>query len=123
MSDKPRPHLNKEQVYKLNVRHGYFQYGDAQGNVSCEFANDAVAAYMQMCAEASQVAARTGLAPLDMEEHRDALVEQVKELREALTLMIRTHDEPAESLIQESRERRWLDAARAALQATERKTT
>lgn len=37
------------------------------------------------------------------------------ELVEALTLMVRTHDEPAETLLQEVREQQWLDKARAAL--------
>jgi len=38
-------------------------------------------------------------------------------LAQALELMIRTHDEPAESLLQEMKEQQWLAQARAALEA------
>lgn len=38
-----------------------------------------------------------------------------QELLEALLLMVRTHDEPAESLLQEMKEQAWLSQARAAI--------
>jgi len=38
-------------------------------------------------------------------------------LAKAMELMIRTHDEPAESLLQEMKEQQWLAQARAALEA------
>lgn len=44
-------------------------------------------------------------------------LELVGPVVEALILMIRTHDEPAESLLQEMREQQWLAKARAALRA------
>ncbi|QIL72282.1 hypothetical protein G7048_19140 [Diaphorobacter sp. HDW4B] len=84
MSDKPTTYLNKWQVYKLNEQHGYFQHADAQGDVSRAFANDAIDAYLQMCAEASEVTTRTGLTLLELEEHRDELDRENKQLREAL---------------------------------------
>ena len=37
------------------------------------------------------------------------------ELLAALILMVRTHDEPAESLLQEVKEQQWLEKARAAI--------
>lgn len=49
---------------------------------------------------------------------RDAnarLISAAPELLEALILMVRTHDEPAESLLQEMREQKWLEQARAAI--------
>ena len=122
---EPTKYLNKEQVYKLNEQHGYFQYSDAQGDVSRAFANDAVAAYMQMCAEASQVAARTGLTPLELEESRDALQEQIKELREALQGLDEAYCRAGSPLSRDERteDRKRLIAARSALANTERKTT
>lgn len=39
----------------------------------------------------------------------------IAELAGALTLMLRTHDEPPESLLQEAREQQWIEKARAAL--------
>jgi len=36
-------YLSPEQVQALNEKHGWFQYGDAQSDVSNAFANDAVA--------------------------------------------------------------------------------
>jgi|GEM_PF-3627273 len=38
-------HLTKVQVFNLNERYGWFQYGDAQGGVSMAFAQDAIEAY------------------------------------------------------------------------------
>lgn len=43
------------------------------------------------------------------------LIAAAPELLEALILMVRTHDEPAESLLQEMKEQVWLDLARAAI--------
>ncbi len=62
----------------------------------------------RLVAEAGTVFHNTGLSPVQ-------LVEMVKELKAALCLMVRTHDEPAESLLQEVKEQQWLDRARAAL--------
>ena len=62
----------------------------------------------RLIAEAGTVFHNTGLSPVQ-------LVEMVKELKAALCLMVRTHDEPAESLLQEVKEQQWLDRARAAL--------
>ncbi len=41
-------YLTREQVLLLNEKHGYFQYADAQGDVSRAFAQDAVAMHEQM---------------------------------------------------------------------------
>lgn len=62
----------------------------------------------RLIAEAGTVFHNTGLSPVQ-------LVEMVKELKAALCLMVRTHDEPAENLLQEVKEQQWLDKARAAL--------
>lgn len=62
----------------------------------------------RLIVEAGTVFHNTGLSPVQ-------LVEMVKELKAALCLMVRTHDEPAENLLQEVKEQQWLDKARAAL--------
>lgn len=41
-------HLTHEQIWELNQKHGYFEYGDAQGDVSRAFAQDAIAAYLRV---------------------------------------------------------------------------
>lgn len=43
------------------------------------------------------------------------LIAAAPDLLEALILMVRTHDEPAETLIQEAKEQQWLAKARAAI--------
>lgn len=45
----------------------------------------------------------------------DPLTDAAPELLEALILMVRTHDEPAETMLQEMKEQQWLDKARAAI--------
>lgn len=40
--------LSDEQVQTLNERHGWFKHGDAQSDVSREFANDAVEAHERL---------------------------------------------------------------------------
>lgn len=38
-------YISEGLVYKLNQKHGEFKYGDAQGDVSNAFANNAIEAY------------------------------------------------------------------------------
>lgn len=45
-------HLSKEQVSKLNEKHGWFQSGDAQSDVSRAFAQDAINMYERQRAAA-----------------------------------------------------------------------
>lgn len=37
--------ISRDQVLELNEKHGWFQYGDAQSDVSNTFANEAIARY------------------------------------------------------------------------------
>ena len=37
------PYLTPDQVHQLNEKHGWFQYGDANSDVSRAFAQDAIA--------------------------------------------------------------------------------
>lgn len=66
-SEIKHSHLNPAQVYELNERHGYFEYADAQGDVSAAFANEAVAEYLRVNEEAQAVMAECGLS------HRELL--------------------------------------------------
>lgn len=43
------------------------------------------------------------------------LIAAAPELLEALILMVRTHEEPAETLLQETRELQWIEKARSAI--------
>ena len=38
----PGPWLTRDQVHALNEKHGWFKYGDAVGDVSRQFAQDAI---------------------------------------------------------------------------------
>lgn len=48
-------------------------------------------------------------------EHDAPLLTAAPDLLEALVLMVRTHDEPADTLLQEAKEQQWLAQARAAI--------
>ncbi len=50
-----------------------------------------------------------------IQEANARLIAAAPELLEALVLMVRTHDEPAETLLQETKEQQWLEKARAAI--------
>lgn len=56
MSDQ-RKFLSDAQVYELNERHGWFQYGDAQSDVSRAFAQDAIAMHERVRAAAPEMLA------------------------------------------------------------------
>lgn len=55
MSNGQRPHLSSDQVYELNEKHGWFQFGDAQSDVSCAFAQDAIEMYERIRAAAPEL--------------------------------------------------------------------
>lgn len=75
---KPTPGLlHNGQVFALNAKHGWFEYGDAQSDVSRAFAADAIAEYERVRDEATGICVQTGLTP-------SQLVERVKELEVAL---------------------------------------
>lgn len=43
-----KTHLTPDQVYSLNEKHGWFQSGDAQSDVSKAFAQEAIDKYLAM---------------------------------------------------------------------------
>ncbi len=52
MNTNDHDYLTSEQVYELNEKHGWFQFGDAQGTVSRAFAQDAIAMHEHVRAAA-----------------------------------------------------------------------
>lgn len=77
MSEAIKPRLlHNDQVHALNEKHGWFEFRDAQSDVSRAFASDAIAEYERVRNEATAVCVATGLTPRQ-------LVERVKELEEA----------------------------------------
>lgn len=82
MSEAIKPKLlHNDQVQTLNEKHGWFEYRDAQSDVSRAFATDAIAEYERVRNEATAVCVETGLTPRQ-------LVERVEELEEALQQMV-----------------------------------
>lgn len=78
MSEAIKPKLlHNDQVFALNEKHGWFQFRDAQSDVSRAFASDAIAEYERVRNEATAVCVETGLTPRQ-------LVERAWELEEAL---------------------------------------
>lgn len=55
MSAATRPYLSNEQVLELNEKHGWFQYRDAQSDVSRAFAQDAIEMHERMRAAAPEL--------------------------------------------------------------------
>jgi len=55
--------ISPDQVYELNEKHGWFQFGDAQSDVSNAFANEAIARYERIRSAAPEL-----LAALESEE-------------------------------------------------------
>lgn len=51
------PYLTPEQVHELNEKHGWFECGDAQSDVSKAFAQDAIAMHERMRAAAPDMLA------------------------------------------------------------------
>jgi len=80
MTSEKLPHLGKPQVQQLNEKYGYFEYRDAQGDVSAAFANEAVAEYLRVNEEAQAVMAECGLSPRELLEGYRELRKQLDEM-------------------------------------------
>lgn len=48
----PRPLIGRDQVQEMNEKHGWFQFADAQSDVSNAFANEAIERYERIRAAA-----------------------------------------------------------------------
>ena len=49
------PYLTAKQVFALNEKHGWFQFGDAQSDVSKTFAQDAIVLHEKIRAAAPEL--------------------------------------------------------------------
>lgn len=54
--------ISPDLVYELNEKHGWFQYGDAQSDVSNAFANEAIARYERIRSAAPDLLAALEIA-------------------------------------------------------------
>ena len=62
-----KPVLGRKLVRALNDKHGYFQYADAQGDVSVVFANEAVELFLGLSVGAAEAYEATGLTPSQLQ--------------------------------------------------------
>lgn len=72
-------YLSNESVGELNEVHGWFQFSDAQSDVSRAFANNAVHRFIESAKEAEQVKEETGLTPRQLAEQRAELLGALKD--------------------------------------------
>ena len=79
---KDGEYLSKAAVSKLNERHGWFQYADAQSDVSNAFANNSIHAFLESAKEAQEIQQKTGFSPRQILEQRDELLEVLKMVQE-----------------------------------------
>ena len=54
--------ISPDQVYELNEKHGWFEFGDAQSDVSNAFANEAIARYERIRSAAPDMLAALEIA-------------------------------------------------------------
>lgn len=59
-------YISDETVSELNDQHGWFQYEDAQSDVSRAFANNAVHAFLEIAKDAEQAKQETGMTPMEL---------------------------------------------------------
>ena len=119
MTSEKQSYLGEQQVQALNDRHGYFEYGDAQGDVSSAFANEAVAAYLRVNEEAQAVMAECGLSPRELLERCSAMEAALNECKDALEWVVEQGGGPAceheGGIVCFCKENNAINAARAAL--------
>lgn len=73
-------YIRDETVSELNDTHGWFQYEDAQSDVSRAFANNAVHAFIEIAKEAERAKQETGMTPMELVAHVYKMKERVEEM-------------------------------------------
>lgn len=73
-------YISDETVSELNDKHGWFQYEDAQSDVSRAFANNAVHAFLEIAKEAEEAKQETGMTPMELVSHIYDLKARIAEL-------------------------------------------
>lgn len=74
-SMETKSYLTPDQVQQLNEKHGWFEYGDAQSDVSNAFAQDAIAMYERVRAAAPDLLAVVYEARANVQANRETLYE------------------------------------------------
>jgi hypothetical protein len=95
---KSTQHLTVEQVQKLNEKHGWFEFGDAQSDVSKTFAQDAISMHENMRSAAKDLyeAAKLVLAWYEAEDSQEPDFYKRGEMCRASELAIRSAIKKAE---------------------------
>lgn len=73
-------YISNETVQELNEVHGWFQYEDAQSDVSRAFANNAIHAFLHAAKEAEKAKHKTGLSPLQLVMQIEDMQARIDEL-------------------------------------------
>lgn len=73
-------YLSNDTVQELNDQHGWFQYEDAQSDVSRAFANNAIHVFLGIASEAEQIKQDTGMSPRELAKHISDLESRIAEL-------------------------------------------
>ena len=78
-------YLSADTVQELNDQHGWFQYEDAQSDVSRAFANNAIHVFLGIAIEAEQIKQETGMSPRELAKHISDLESRIVELEKENT--------------------------------------
>lgn len=78
-------YLSADTVQELNDQHGWFQYEDAQSDVSRAFANNAIHVFLGIAIEAEQTKQETGMSPRELAKHISDLESRIAELEKENT--------------------------------------
>lgn len=70
MSEEKSTYLTKDQVFQLNEKFGWFQFQDAQGDVSRAFAQEAIAMHERIRDAAPELLAALQAAVAVIEDYR-----------------------------------------------------
>lgn len=79
-TEKNGEYLSDETISELNDQHGWFQYEDAQSDVSRAFANNAVHAFIEIAKEAECAKQETGMSPSELVAHLQDMQSRIAEL-------------------------------------------
>lgn len=77
-------YLSNDSVDELNQVHGWFQYEDAQSDVSRAFANNAINKFIEIAKEAEDVKGMTGMSPRQLMQHVEDLKSEIDSLEREL---------------------------------------